>query len=271
MKNLLISFSGGRTSAFMTKLILELPKYKDYNKLVVFANTGKENEQTLEFINRCDIEFNLNVHWIEALITQEKGIGTKYSEVDYKTADRTGGVFEDLIRKYGIPNKAYRHCTRDLKEIPIHKFAKDYFKDKYLTAIGIRADEKHRLGSKPDIIYPLADMGFTQEIIINWWDRQDFDLELKDYQGNCDLCFLKSIRKKMTLLTEREYDWWIEMERKYGTTKLPRFDVYRKKTVLELIEDSKRKFRKAIDKKELMKNQFSFELDTEFDCFCKSN
>lgn len=51
-KNLLISFSGGRTSAFMSLFIKEY--YKDYNKLFVFANTGKEKEETLTFVDECE-------------------------------------------------------------------------------------------------------------------------------------------------------------------------------------------------------------------------
>lgn len=52
MNNLpvLISFSGGRTSAFMTKFIIE--HYgKNANTHILFANTGKENEETLVFLN----------------------------------------------------------------------------------------------------------------------------------------------------------------------------------------------------------------------------
>ena len=41
MNTIVISFSGGRTSAYMTKFILNNEKYSDYNKVIVFANTGR--------------------------------------------------------------------------------------------------------------------------------------------------------------------------------------------------------------------------------------
>ncbi|MDD3875454.1 MAG: phosphoadenosine phosphosulfate reductase family protein [Bacteroidales bacterium] len=308
---LLVSFSGGRTSAFMTKLLIEMPKYQNGNLLIVYANTGKENEATLEFVNECDKRWNLGVVWLEADVNPEKGKGTNYKIVDFKTASRKGEPFEDVISKYGLPSKLYRHCTRELKEVPIHKFARMYFKGvkngflaaqvydwlennadiddlilsriqnpelhkpaNYLTAIGIRADEKHRIGSKPNYIYPLAEMGFTEEIIRNWWDKQDFDLQLKDYEGNCDLCFLKSQRKKLTLISENPNitDWWDEMEGKYSSEYQEKFDMIRDKSIQELVEMAKEPFRKALDKHELNKQQgilFQAEMDVEYDCFCK--
>lgn len=276
MGNLLISFSGGRTSAFMVKLLFELPKYKNHQKLVVFANTGKENEATLKFIDRCDNEWDLGVVWLEADVNEEKGQGTDYKIVDFDTASRKGEPFESVIKKYGLPSRLYRHCTRELKEVPIHKYAKEIFgTTDFDTAIGIRADEKHRLGSNPKKIYPLAEMGFTEDIIRNWWDRQDFHLELKDYQGNCDLCFLKSVRKKLTLLSEdvSKADWWDRIEQKYAKEYQDKFDVYRNLTIADLVERAQRPFSKTIDKHELNKQQnklFDIDMDLEFDCFCKS-
>src|SRR5690625_1540594 len=272
---LLVSFSGGRTSAFMSKLILELPKYKDNEKLFVFANTGKENEETLKFVNECDKRFGLNLVWLEADVNFYKGKGTDYKIVAFKTASRKGEPFEDVIKKYGLPSKLYRHCTRELKEVPIHKYAKDILGKDYLTAIGIRADEKHRIGSKPNYIYPLAEMGFSETIIRNWWDKQDFDLGIKDYEGNCDLCFLKSQRKKLTLISENPNisDWWKEMEEKYPSEYQQQFDVIRNKTIEELVELSQLPFRKAIDKHEMHKAQqslFEPEMDVEYDCFCSN-
>ena len=114
INNILISFSGGRTSAFMATLINELPRYKDWNKLFLFANTGKELPETLDFVNRCDKEFNLGVIWLEAVVNEGKGEGTDYKVVTYETAARDGEPFEAVIKKYGLPSKLWRHCTREM-------------------------------------------------------------------------------------------------------------------------------------------------------------
>ncbi|GIM62133.1 hypothetical protein CAPN008_21830 [Capnocytophaga canis] len=272
MKNILITFSGGRTSAFMAVFCKE--RYKDDNLLFVFANTGKERPETLDFVHQCDKYFNLNLVWLEADISQEKGIGTGYKIVDFETANRNGQPFENAIKKYGLPSKLYRHCTRELKEVPIHKFAKQIFKGDYVTALGIRADEPHRQSHKKNVIYPLAETNITEKFIREWWEKQPFDLHLKDYQGNCDLCFLKSKRKRMTLISEFENiaDWWAEMEQKYANERCPMFDVRGSLTVENLVEMAQQPFEKATDKHELRKQmpEFDFELDTEFNCYCNN-
>lgn len=272
--NRLITFSGGRTSAFMAVFCKE--KYKDDNLLFVFANTGKERPETLEFVHQCDQHFNLNIVWVEADIAQEKGIGTNYKIVDYHSASRNGQPFEDLIKKYGLPSKLYRHCTRELKEVPIHKFAKEYFKGEYITALGIRADEPKRINyNKQNVFYPLAEINVTEEFIRKFWEKQPLDLQLKDYQGNCDLCFLKSKRKRMTIISEDKNisEWWEKMEDKYADENRPMFDVRGYVTISELVKNATLPFQKAIDKhdeRQLQGNLFDLDLDTEFECFCKN-
>lgn len=284
MKNLLISFSGGRTSALMTKILITSPKFKDYNILTVYANTGKEKEETLKFINQCDKEFNLDLIWIEADVNFTKGKGTDFKIVNFESASRNGEPFEDVIKKFGLPSKVFRHCTRELKEIPIHKFAKKYFRTKeYLTAIGIRADEKHRVGEDPLKFYPLVDLNVNENFVRRFWDQQSFDLQIKDYEGNCDLCFLKSVRKKMTLIKEDKQisDWWDNMENKYGGHSPKgfdplrlRFDEHRNLSIPDLVEMAQKTFHLIRDKHELNKPQtslFDIDIDSEFDCFCKMN
>lgn len=276
MKNLLITFSGGRTSAFMARFIQVNPAYENYNKLYTYANTGKEHENTLKFIDKCDKEWGLNIVWIEADVIHEKGKGTKYKIVDFNTASRNGEPFEEVIKKYGLPSKLYRHCTRELKEVPMHKFAKEHFGSKdYKTALGIRADEQHRISANPSYVYPLDLLQLDEKFIRQWWKKQSFDLELKDYQGNCDLCFLKSVRKKLTLLTETPNlsEWWDKQEKNNYREYQDKFDVYRDLTIEQLVEKAKQPFNKARDLQEIREQQkslFDLDLDTEFDCYCKN-
>lgn len=279
-KLLVCTFSGGRTSAFMGLFLKTYPKYDNYDKLYIYANTGKELSQTLDFINKCDKEWNLNIVWVEAKINKEKGVGTDFKVVDYKTASRNGEPFEDMLKKYPIPTSYASNCTRELKQRPIDKFIKSLGYNNVIKAMGIRFDERHRESNtalKQGIIYPLIyDLQVDSSFIRNWWDRQSFDLGINDYQGNCDLCFKKSLRKRMTLIKEnpKSVEWWIKMENKYSTEKLPRFDLRNHITFEGIVEKSKLPFTTVQDKHELEKikgNLFNMKMDYETDCFCKAN
>lgn len=217
---LLISFSGGRTSAYMTQLLLN--HYSGvYEMIVVFANTGKEREETLQFIQRCDEYFKFNVIWVEAITNPEHRKGVRARVVNFETASRNGEPFEDMIKKHGMPSVASPHCTRELKRYTIQAYAKSIGWKNYQTAIGIRVDEIDRVKGDKKFIYPLVSYqhGVKKNDINKFWSEQPFDLELKSYEGNCDLCFKKSFRKLMTLVNENPKltDWYKDMESKYGS------------------------------------------------------
>lgn len=270
-----VLFSGGRTSAFLAKYMKEHPHYK--NCIFVFMNTGKEREETLQFADKCDKEFGLNLVWLEALVNNEKGKGTTYKIVDFETASRNGEPFEAMLKKYPLPNNKASNCTRELKQRPIDAYLRDNYKDfDIIKVVGIRADEAHRKSVNAEIekvIYPLCDeVKIDSKFIRNWWGNQSFDLGLKDYQGNCDLCFKKSLKKRLTIIKENPEiaKWWIEMEQKYSSEEIPRFDLRTNKSIEELVEMAKRPFTKAQDLHELSQQQCDlFEFET--DCFCKAS
>lgn len=226
---LVVSFSGGRTSALMARLIQTSPLYADYRKIYCYANTGREREETLRFIRECDERWKLGTVWLEAVIAPEKGEGTTHRVVDYTTALRntdslkSGHPFFDLCKKYGIPSNSAPHCTRELKTKTIASYLRSIGVDEYIEAWGIRSDEPSRLTEGRGRIYPLAELGITEEIVRRFWDRQDFDLGLKQYQGNCDLCFKKSLRKRLTILRETPEiaEAWASLEgvQEYGDGK----------------------------------------------------
>jgi Phosphoadenosine phosphosulfate reductase family len=216
MKPLLISFSGGKTSAFMTKLIVEHYGLQDDMK-IVFANTGKENEETLNFVKTCSEKWNLPIIWIESELNPEKGKGNSFKVVDYNSASRNGEPFERLIRKYGLPNRMSRFCSGKLKIEPMELFMKECGYSEFQTAIGIRADEPNRIKDK---WYPLFELGITKKHVDAFWSMQDFNLALKDFQGNCDLCHMKSLSKRVKCISQNPSiaDWWVEMEKLAGST-----------------------------------------------------
>lgn len=271
MKPLLISFSGGRTSAFMTKYLIE--RYCKRERAVVFANTGKERPETLDFINECDKRWNLGVVWVEALINPEHGKGTRHTVVSYETASRNGEPFEAMLAKYGIPNKAFPHCTRELKVNPMNSYAKTLGWEDWDEAIGIRADEPHRVKRESGLYYPLVDeLRVDQDFIRRFWDKQDFDLKLKDYEGNCDFCWKKSDRKLKTLHIENPtmIEWWRQMERKYGKGEFTFFR--RNRSADQIAQEATEPFQKAVDEHDEAKKQivFDFQQDQEEACRCKS-
>lgn len=300
-ETLVIGFSGGRTSAFMGKYIWLNPKYRNkYDIIYYFGNTGEEEPETLDFINRCDKEWGLNVVWLEPVINDYM-IGTTHKIVNYETADITGRPFEEMLEKYPLPNKSAPNCTRELKQRPIESYMRSLGVDKYITALGIRYDERHRESKNAElnnIIYPLIyDIQVDEPFIRNWWDNQTFDLALKDYQGNCNLCFKKSLEKQITMMIELIENnrkniifRWIKREEKYSSEKAPRFDLRHNLTVrqkyqmaLEVIK-GKKKMKRIRDKHELRKEQGSLILDVGikhgipnemmkigFDCFCKAS
>ena len=62
-EKLILSFSGGRTSAYMTRRMLNEYSHL-YDMIVLFANTGMEHEKTLEFVHQCDVNFNFKTVWL---------------------------------------------------------------------------------------------------------------------------------------------------------------------------------------------------------------
>lgn len=226
-RNLLVSFSGGETSAFMAQWLNRNYKQLGYENIVfVFANTGLENEETLSFVDRCEKHFKIKIHWVEAKVRIGERKGTGYVITDYDGASRNGEPFESVISKYGIPNPSAPHCTRELKQAPIKSFGKYYFNgEKYDTAIGIRIDEADRINSKArenGFIYPLINKNMipsSKPVINLYWSSMPFRLNLKGYQGNCVTCWKKSDKKLFQIAKESpdKFNFMRKMESKYGS------------------------------------------------------
>jgi len=180
----IINFSGGRTSAYMTKRLIDegLTDYK-----IVFQNTGKEAEETLIFIDRCSKEWGLTIEWIEYdIIEGDKTKGT-FKKVSFETASRKGEPFEKAINY----NKGFLRVAK------------------------IKASDRF---VKEELELPLYKWKITKAEVLDWWKQQPFDLNITPLYGNCDGCFLKGKGKLLQIAREKPelLDWWAEMEELTG-------------------------------------------------------
>jgi 3'-phosphoadenosine 5'-phosphosulfate sulfotransferase (PAPS reductase)/FAD synthetase len=216
-----ISFSGGRTSAYMLWRVLESNGGLPDEAKVCFANTGKEDEATLRFVNRCSKEWDVPITWLEY---RPDG----FVIVSYETASRCGEPFEKLIEKKNyLPNTFARFCTSELKINIIKKYMKNIGMEEFVTFVGIRADEPRRVAkmkdNKDEKHTPLASAGVGNADVLSFWEKQVFNLETVTVKGNsllsnCDLCFLKKPSHLLSLVKDEPQRavWWASMEQKIG-------------------------------------------------------
>lgn len=220
----MISFSGGRTSAYMLKMILDahggtLPD----DVHVCFANTGKEREETLRFVHDCATHWGVNVRWLEWR-TRDVSVPLtdRFEEVGYNSASRDGEPFAGLIAaKSYTPNAVTRFCTSELKVRVIKYFMQSLGYKNWQNVVGLRHDEQHRVARsrKPNKeawsnCLPLDDAKVSNRDVRAFWREQPFDLQLLPFEGNCDGCFLKARPKLWEIERTRPgtLDWWARME-----------------------------------------------------------
>jgi 3'-phosphoadenosine 5'-phosphosulfate sulfotransferase (PAPS reductase)/FAD synthetase len=220
-----ISFSGGRTSAYMLWRVLQDNNGLPDEAVVCFANTGKEDEATLRFVQRCSDEWGVPITWVE--YTPHEETRQRFRVVNFETASRNGEPFEAVIRaKNYLPNPVTRFCTVEMKIRAIANYllsigmAETQAEGERMSLVGIRADEQRRAAKIADKTrIPLYLAGVTVQDVGAFWSAQPFNLELATHNGrtlagNCDLCFLKPGNQVFTLIQqkpERAF-WWAKME-----------------------------------------------------------
>jgi 3'-phosphoadenosine 5'-phosphosulfate sulfotransferase (PAPS reductase)/FAD synthetase len=218
-----ISFSGGRTSAFMLHQVLEANGGLPPGVHVLFANTGDEHPGTLDFVSECSSRWSVPIHWLEfrersrsykakTRIGDNRGEAGEmlihevdFVEVDHATATRDEGETNPIDRiidqKHYLPNPVTRFCTEFCKLWPIINWLDRVagYGLETTHVIGIRADEPRRVAKRRaqahtvpwDAELPLADAGIGKVDVMAFWKKQPFDLNIPRGYGNCVTCFEK--------------------------------------------------------------------------------
>lgn len=225
-----LNISGGATSGMMGMEISrahggEIPADK---AVLVFNNTGKEREETLEFVRDLTEIGGLPIRWLEFRYRESPGPGQfawDFEEVTFETASRKGEPFSALNRAAKIlPNAVMRKCTSELKVLTTSRFCERSLgvdKAKIRNVLGIRFDEperwkKHLMnpeGCQSD--YPLVTQRVTRSTVEEYWKGQNFQLGIPSSLSNCDLCFLKGKAHLLGVIRAEPWraDWWVSEER----------------------------------------------------------
>ena len=235
-KNLMVTVSGGRSSAMAARYIQTSEKYKDYEKVYVFANTGQERKETIQFLKDIVNHWDMPLVLVEGVYSEIMGVGVGYKIVDFDTLSMNSEPFEGAIMhknkgEYdGVPNSEAPYCSEALKTIPCKKLCDDIFGvNNYQKVIGMRKEDMPKRITWAEIkedktrLFPLL-TDFERPIgnieLNEFWDKQPFKLKIHNKFGNCELCWKKSDSNLVDAIRfgNRSIDWWQKMEEKYGNT-----------------------------------------------------
>ena len=234
--NLMVTVSGGRSSAMAARYIQKSKKYKHYNKVYVFANTGQERKETIDFLKDIVKYWKIPLTLVEGVYSSVMGVGVGYKIVDFDNLSMNSEPFEGAImhknkgKFSGLPNSEAPYCSEMLKTLPCKKLCDDIFGvNNYQKVIGMRKEDMPKRISWPEIkldkkrIYPLLtdfESVISNEELNSFWSKQPFKLNIHNKFGNCELCWKKSERNLVDAIRfgTRSVKWWAEMEAKYGNT-----------------------------------------------------
>lgn len=222
--NVQIAFSGGRTSAYMLRQILEANGGLPDRVQVTFQNIGREMPETLDFVAEVGQRWGVKIVWLEY-----RPVSPWFERVSHNSASRDGEPFDALIeRKKALPNQSQKWCSAELKTKTAKRYLVSLGWRRWTTAIGFRADEGHREPFKcnrSSSWTPLRENGISRKCVAAFWQKQPFDLALpsvngKTIGGNCDGCFLKSEAFLSALSRDMplRHAWWEGHESRINRT-----------------------------------------------------
>ena len=205
-----ISFSGGRTSAYMVHLFEQKRISHGIDVDYIYCDTGAEHPKTYEFIRNVVNHFKINLTCLRTVVSPIKGVGSSYQVVSLDECKPDLKPFTAVCEVYHTPSFAAATCTREMKNVPSRKYCKDRYGNDYKMWLGIRVDEPKRLKvvdnqvdmftkqkkPKREIISYLASIDDSdKQDILEFWAAMPFDLDLPEHLGNCVFCVKKGSNK----------------------------------------------------------------------------
>ncbi len=193
IKPQVVSFSGGRSSAYLVYLMEQRRKAGE-DVHFTFMDTGAEHPATYQFIRDLVSDWNIPLICLRVVVNPVLGKGNSYRIVPVDEIGPDLQPMRDICEKYGTPYVHGAFCTRTMKTEVFERYCRDTFGD-YHTWIGIRADEPKRLKPRDGVSYLAEISDFEKQDVISWWKKQPFDLGIPEHLGNCVFCVKKGLNK----------------------------------------------------------------------------
>ncbi|MCS6241527.1 phosphoadenosine phosphosulfate reductase family protein [Shewanella baltica] len=191
-----VSFSGGRTSAYLVHLMEQKRKSENLDVRYVFMDTGAEHPKTYEFIRKVVNHYGIDLVCLRAKVDPKKGVGISYQIINLDDCKHDLQPWKDVLAKYGTPYIHGAFCTRSMKTDPIEKFiAAELNNVKVHQWLGIRVDEPKRLREKDGFSYLASISDFEKEDVLKFWQEMPFNLDIPEWLGNCVFCIKKGVNK----------------------------------------------------------------------------
>lgn len=173
-----LGLSGGKDSS---ALAVHMNRhYPDLDIEYFFTDTGYELKETYDYLNKLKTRLDKPIKYLNPL-----------------------NSFDYFMKKYNnfLPSQTARWCTINMKLEPFEKYIQPYLKDGYevITYVGIRYDERGRVGYKPTNPNVKAKFPFIDDAIDKAGVEQILDeagLGLPEYykwrsRSGCTFCFFQ--------------------------------------------------------------------------------
>ena len=220
-KNLMVTVSGGRSSAMMARIIQTNKKYHDFKKIYVFCNTGMERPETINFLKNIENVWDIPLIKIEGVFSNVMGRGVRYKEVEWDSLDMDGNPFSQSIMHKnkgefnGLPNQEAPYCSEMLKTLPAKKLCDDIFGvNNYIKSIGFRKEDMPKRISWAEIkadnkrIFPLLtdyNLPISQLDLNKWWDSKKISKDGGFLPSNFSFNSLAFFGESLPLRTFKEF------------------------------------------------------------------
>ena len=190
----ILGLSGGKDSAALAVHMNK--KYPDLNIEYFFTDTGYELKETYDFLNKLKTRLDKPIHYINPR-----------------------NSFDYFLKKYNnfLPSPTARWCTIEMKLKSMEAWLKPALDagQEIITYVGIRYDERGRIGYKPTNNLIKAKFPFIEDCIDKEGVMEILDssgLGLPDYykwrsRSGCTFCFFQRRSEWIGLMENNPAAW----------------------------------------------------------------